>query len=192
MKAWQRGFLHVLVLNAAVRCVTSLEEELADSIFGEFPVKTCTWTCFFVAKVVFSWLWDVCLSRDESIWMVNHWNTKTQTIIQIRLLYSPTYRSLSPLQWSICLYFLCASPPPTPEQNIPLLIRISWLHKGMKNWRDYSLEVAATKLWISMDLCLTKWTPVTPENYTFSRWEPVHRAAPRGASLLASPTQPEH
>lgn len=54
MKAWQRGFLHVLVLNAAVRCVTSLEEELADSIFGEFPVKTCTWTCFFVAKVVFS------------------------------------------------------------------------------------------------------------------------------------------
>lgn len=38
MKAWHIGFLYFLVANAAVRYVTSLEEELADSIFGEFPV----------------------------------------------------------------------------------------------------------------------------------------------------------
>lgn len=44
MKAWQRGFLYILVLNAAVRCVTSLEEEIADSIFGEFTLKTKTRT----------------------------------------------------------------------------------------------------------------------------------------------------
>lgn len=38
MKAWQIRFLYFLVLNAAVPNVTSLEEELAGSIFGEFPV----------------------------------------------------------------------------------------------------------------------------------------------------------
>lgn len=45
MKAWESGFVYVLVLNAAVRSVASLEEELSDSIFGEFPVKNpCTFT----------------------------------------------------------------------------------------------------------------------------------------------------
>ncbi|TMS20485.1 Lipoprotein lipase [Larimichthys crocea] len=41
MKAWQTRFLYFLVLNAAVQYVTSLEEELADSIFGNFldPIK---------------------------------------------------------------------------------------------------------------------------------------------------------
>ncbi|KAG8003659.1 Lipoprotein lipase [Nibea albiflora] len=41
MKAWQTRFLYFLVLNAAVQYVTSLEEELADSIFGNFldPLK---------------------------------------------------------------------------------------------------------------------------------------------------------
>ena len=38
MKAWRVGFWDFLVLIAAVRNVTSLEEELADSIFGELPV----------------------------------------------------------------------------------------------------------------------------------------------------------
>lgn len=38
MKAWRVGFLYFLVLSAAVQYVTSLEEELADSIFGEFAV----------------------------------------------------------------------------------------------------------------------------------------------------------
>lgn len=38
MKAWHIRFLYFLVVNAAVHYVTSLEEELADSIFGEFPV----------------------------------------------------------------------------------------------------------------------------------------------------------
>lgn len=35
MKAWQVRFLYFVVLNAAV---TSLEEELSDSIFGELPL----------------------------------------------------------------------------------------------------------------------------------------------------------
>lgn len=41
MKAWQVRFLYFLVLNAAVQYVTSLEEELTDSIFGNFldPLK---------------------------------------------------------------------------------------------------------------------------------------------------------
>lgn len=39
MKAWQVRFLYFLVLNAAVQYVTSLEEELTDSILGEFPVQ---------------------------------------------------------------------------------------------------------------------------------------------------------
>ncbi|CAL1593726.1 unnamed protein product [Knipowitschia caucasica] len=41
MKAWQDRCLHLLVLSAAVHYVTSLEEELTDSIFGNFldPVK---------------------------------------------------------------------------------------------------------------------------------------------------------
>uniref|UniRef100_A0A3B4AR93 triacylglycerol lipase n=1 Tax=Periophthalmus magnuspinnatus TaxID=409849 RepID=A0A3B4AR93_9GOBI len=41
MKTWRVRFLYFLVLIAAVRYVTSLEEELADSIFGNFldPVK---------------------------------------------------------------------------------------------------------------------------------------------------------
>lgn len=39
MKAWQTRFLYFLVLNAAVQYVTSLEEELADSIFGEFKLQ---------------------------------------------------------------------------------------------------------------------------------------------------------
>lgn len=38
MNAWRSRFLCFLVLNAAVQSVTSLEEELAGSIFGEFPV----------------------------------------------------------------------------------------------------------------------------------------------------------
>lgn len=38
MRAWQVGCLYCLVLSAAVRHVTSLEEELADSVFGEFRV----------------------------------------------------------------------------------------------------------------------------------------------------------
>lgn len=38
MKAWHERFLCFLVLNAAVRYVTSLEENLADSAFGELPV----------------------------------------------------------------------------------------------------------------------------------------------------------
>lgn len=38
MKAWRLRFLYFLVLNAAVQYVTSLEEELSDSIFGELPV----------------------------------------------------------------------------------------------------------------------------------------------------------
>lgn len=37
MKAWQIRCLYFLVLNVAVPYVTSLEEKLADSIFGEFP-----------------------------------------------------------------------------------------------------------------------------------------------------------
>lgn len=41
MKAWQTRFLYFLVLNAAVQYVTSLEEELADSIFGEFKLQLC-------------------------------------------------------------------------------------------------------------------------------------------------------
>lgn len=40
MKAWKSGFVFILVLNAAVCYVTTLEGELADSISGEFPVKT--------------------------------------------------------------------------------------------------------------------------------------------------------
>ena len=40
MKAWRVRFLYFLVLNAAVQYVTSLEEELSDSIFGELPVLT--------------------------------------------------------------------------------------------------------------------------------------------------------
>uniref|UniRef100_A0A3Q4G3H3 triacylglycerol lipase n=1 Tax=Neolamprologus brichardi TaxID=32507 RepID=A0A3Q4G3H3_NEOBR len=41
MRAWKVRFLCFVVLNAAVQNVTSLEEELADSIFGNFldPVK---------------------------------------------------------------------------------------------------------------------------------------------------------
>ncbi|XP_061539161.1 lipoprotein lipase isoform X1 [Phycodurus eques] len=41
MKAWGVGFLSLVVLNAAVRYVTSLEQELTDSIFGNFlhPIK---------------------------------------------------------------------------------------------------------------------------------------------------------
>ncbi|KAK5870225.1 hypothetical protein PBY51_024878 [Eleginops maclovinus] len=41
MKAWRVRFLYFLVLNAAVQYVTSLEEELSDSIFGNFldPLK---------------------------------------------------------------------------------------------------------------------------------------------------------
>ncbi|KAM9848628.1 lipoprotein lipase [Aulostomus maculatus] len=41
MKAWQVRCLYFLVLNAAVQYVTSLEEELADSILGNFldPLK---------------------------------------------------------------------------------------------------------------------------------------------------------
>lgn len=41
MKAWRVGFLCFLVLSAAVQNVTSLEEELTDSIFGNFlePLK---------------------------------------------------------------------------------------------------------------------------------------------------------
>lgn len=35
---WQVGCLYCLVLGTAVRYVTSLEEELADSIFGEFQL----------------------------------------------------------------------------------------------------------------------------------------------------------
>lgn len=38
MKALQVEFLYFLVLNAAVQHVTSLEEKLADSLFGELPV----------------------------------------------------------------------------------------------------------------------------------------------------------
>lgn len=40
MKAWRVVFLYFLVLDALVQHVTSLEEELADSIFGEFPLQT--------------------------------------------------------------------------------------------------------------------------------------------------------
>ncbi|KAM3875874.1 lipoprotein lipase [Diretmus argenteus] len=41
MKGWQVRCLYFLVLNAAVQYVTSLEEELSDSIFGNFldPLK---------------------------------------------------------------------------------------------------------------------------------------------------------
>ncbi|XP_057696491.1 lipoprotein lipase isoform X1 [Corythoichthys intestinalis] len=41
MKAWRVGFLCLVVLNATVRYVTSLEQELTDSIFGNFldPIK---------------------------------------------------------------------------------------------------------------------------------------------------------
>ncbi|KAM6938227.1 lipoprotein lipase [Lycodopsis pacificus] len=41
MKAWRVRFLYFLVLNAAVQYVTSLEEELTDSIFDNFldPLK---------------------------------------------------------------------------------------------------------------------------------------------------------
>lgn len=39
MRAWQLGFLFVVVSNAAVQHVMSLEgEELADSTFGEFSL----------------------------------------------------------------------------------------------------------------------------------------------------------
>lgn len=38
MRAWKVRFLCFVVLNAAVQNVTSLEEELADSIFGELSV----------------------------------------------------------------------------------------------------------------------------------------------------------
>lgn len=40
MKAWRVVFLYFLVLDAVAQHVTSLEEELADSIFGEFPLQT--------------------------------------------------------------------------------------------------------------------------------------------------------
>ncbi|CAG07963.1 unnamed protein product [Tetraodon nigroviridis] len=40
MKAWQRGFLYVLALNAARCCATSLGEELADSIFARTSDQT--------------------------------------------------------------------------------------------------------------------------------------------------------
>lgn len=39
MRASQVVFLYFVVLNAAVKNVTSLEEELSDSIFGEFPAE---------------------------------------------------------------------------------------------------------------------------------------------------------
>lgn len=41
MKAWLVGFVHFVVLNAAVQYVTCLEEELSDSILGNFldPLK---------------------------------------------------------------------------------------------------------------------------------------------------------
>ncbi|KAF7203010.1 lipoprotein lipase isoform X1 [Nothobranchius furzeri] len=41
MRTWQARFLFFAVLNAAVQCVTSLEEELSDSILGNFldPLK---------------------------------------------------------------------------------------------------------------------------------------------------------
>lgn len=38
MNARRLQFVYFLVLSAAVQYVTSLEEELADSIFGELPV----------------------------------------------------------------------------------------------------------------------------------------------------------
>ncbi len=38
MKARRVWFLYFLALSAAVQYVTSLEEEVADSIFGEFPI----------------------------------------------------------------------------------------------------------------------------------------------------------
>lgn len=44
MKAWKSGFVFILVLNAAVCYVTTLEGELADSISGEFPVKALSLT----------------------------------------------------------------------------------------------------------------------------------------------------
>ncbi|KAF3690952.1 Lipoprotein lipase [Channa argus] len=39
MKSGQVGFLYFLALNAAVRYVTSLDEELADSFLGNFPLE---------------------------------------------------------------------------------------------------------------------------------------------------------
>lgn len=40
MKAWRIQFLCFLVFGAAVQYVTSVEEELADSIFGELPIRS--------------------------------------------------------------------------------------------------------------------------------------------------------
>lgn len=42
MRAWKVRFLCFVVLNAAVQNVTSLEEELAGSIFGELSVTSST------------------------------------------------------------------------------------------------------------------------------------------------------
>lgn len=42
MKAWHVRFLYFVVSNAAVHFVTPLEEELARSVFGEFPGGTLT------------------------------------------------------------------------------------------------------------------------------------------------------
>lgn len=39
MKPWQVQCLYFLVLNAAVQYVTSLEEELSDSIFGKLSTQ---------------------------------------------------------------------------------------------------------------------------------------------------------
>lgn len=49
MKAWQVVCAYFLVLNAAVQNVTSLEEELADSIFGEFKTSFT----FPIAQIAF-------------------------------------------------------------------------------------------------------------------------------------------
>lgn len=57
MKAWQARLLYFVVLNAAVQYVTSLEEELSDSIFGELTVWASSafalaqWKSTFVQKL---------------------------------------------------------------------------------------------------------------------------------------------
>lgn len=103
-------------------------------------------------KLVFSWLWDVWLNTDESIWLVNYRNTKTQTRIQMHLCYTPQTTQPFPSTLKHLFLFLVRLVTPTPEQSTSLLIWVSWFHKGLKSWPDYCLEVAATKLQVSMEL----------------------------------------
>lgn len=72
MNARRLQFVYFLVLSAAVQYVTSLEEELADSIFGELPVWTSSLLShtptYFCAKTgVFELVYPWSYSRWKSL-----------------------------------------------------------------------------------------------------------------------------